>query len=384
MNGLPRILWLVALTLFGTWLFLIAVPYVWPFLLAFLLSRLLSPVVSFCVNHCKRVKLPRGLITLIGMLLLYGILGTAIFALTSRLVKELVQFLQNTPQFVQWLTDTVLPYLRGLYQSYSDVLPETMMSFVNDAISKFSTEAINFAGTLSAAITGGAVKTAVGLPTALLSVVLTIMGTYYMTADKERIGAFFKRTFPEPIRRHTSVLKKNLVHSLFGQIKSQLLVSLIITSFLMIAFVVFRVRYGLLLGFFIGLADALPVIGAGLFLIPWGIVELVMGNYGMAVFLAVAYICVIIIRQIVEPRIVGRNLGLYPLATMIAMYVGFRLLGFLGLIGGPVLLNLLRVVLEADIASRKSRGNAGAISEGEEKTAKKAVVPKKGSKKTAG
>lgn len=362
MNGLPRMLWLVALTLFGAWLFLISVPYVWPFLLAFLLSRLLSPAVSLCVSRCRRVRLPRGLITLIGMVLLFGILGTAVFALSSRLIKELAQLLQNTPQFVQWLTDTVLPYLRGVYQSYSDILPVTVMSFVNDAISRISTEAINFAGTLSAAITGGAVKTAAGLPTALLSVVLTIMGTYYMTSDKERIAAFFRKTFPEGIRRHTGILKKNLVRSLFGQIKSQMLVSLIITSFLMVVFVVFHIRYGLLFGFLIGLADALPVIGAGLFLIPWAIVELVMGNYAMAAFFGVAYLCVIIIRQIAEPRIVGRNLGLYPLATMIAMYVGFRLLGFLGLIGGPVILNLLRVVLEADLASRKADGNTSGAS----------------------
>ena len=245
------------------------------------------------------------------------------------------------------------------------------MSFIDDAVSTLSTNAINFAGTLSAAITGGAVKTAAGLPTALLSIVLTIMGTYYMTADKDRIAAFFSRTIPEPVRRHSGILKRNLVHSLFGQIKSQLLVSLIITTFMMLAFVLFRIRYGLLLGFIIGLADALPVIGAGLFLIPWAIVELVMGHYAMAAFFAVVYICVIIIRQIAEPRIVGRNLGLYPLATMIAMYVGFRLLGFLGLIGGPILLNLLRVVLEADMALRKADGDA----DGTDEDTKPPIVP---------
>ncbi|HRX07665.1 MAG TPA: sporulation integral membrane protein YtvI [Candidatus Limiplasma sp.] len=378
MNGLPRILWLVTLTLFATWLLLIAAPYVWPFILAFLLSRLLSPAVSFCVNRCKRIKLHRGLITLISMILLFGILGTAIFALASRLIRELIQLLQNTPQFVNWLTDTVMPYLRDLYQSYSDVLPDTVMSFFDDAVATLSKNAIEFAGTLSGIITGGALITAVGLPTALLSVVLTIMSTYYMTADKERITAFFAKTFPEPIRRHSGILKRNLVRSLFGQIKSQLLVSAIITSFLMIAFVVFGIRYGLLLGFFIGLADALPVVGAGLFLIPWAIVELVMGHYAMAAFFAVAYICVIIIRQIAEPRIVGRNLGLYPLATMIAMYVGFRLLGILGLIGGPVLLNLLRIVLEADKAARQSNAPPAANPEDTETPKKK---PANGSKK---
>ena len=303
LNGLPRILGLVAFTLFCTWLFLLTAPYVWPFILAFLLSRLLSPLVSSCVNHCKKIKLSRGLLTLIGMLLLFGILGTAFFSLTSRIVKELIQLLQNTPEFVNWLSDTVLPYLRELYQSYSDVLPATAMSYVNDVISTISTKVIDFAGTLSGEITGGAVRTAASLPTMLLSIVLTIMGTYYMTADKERISNFFQRTIPEHIRKHGSILKKNLIHSLFGQIKSQLLVSLIITSFLMVVFVLFRINYGLLMGLFIGLADALPVIGAGLFLVPWCLFELIMGNYAMAAFFAVVYICVIIIRQIAEPAL---------------------------------------------------------------------------------
>lgn len=361
LNGLPRIAWLVAVTLFCTWVFFVVFPYCWPFVLALLLSRLLIPPVRFCMNHMKRVKLPRGLITLIGMILLFGILGTAFFALVSRMVKELIQLLQNTPAFVDWLTNTALPYIRDLYQSYSDVLPQTVMTYVDEAISSVSTGAIQLAGSLSTAITGYAVNTATSVPTILLSIVLTIMATYYMTADKERIYSFFKRTFPEHIRRQGKVLKNNLIHSLFGQIKSQLLVSLIITVFLMLIFVIFRIRYGLLLGFIIGAADALPVIGAGLFLIPWCVFELLMGNYAMAAFFAIAYLCVIIIRQIAEPRIVGHNLGLYPLATMIAMYAGFRYLGVLGLIAGPVLLNLLRVVLAADAATRKERSDAAAL-----------------------
>jgi sporulation integral membrane protein YtvI len=361
MNGLPRIAYLVAITLFGTWLFLIITPYCWPFILAFLLSRLLAPPVRFCMNHMKRVKIPRGLLTLLGMILLFGILGTAFFMLANRMVRELIQLLQNTPTFVNWLSNTALPYIRGLYQSYSNILPASAMIYIDDALSKISSSAIDFAGSLSASITGGAVRTAASLPTILLSIVLTIMGTYYMTADKERISAFFSRVIPENIRRQSTLLRKSLVHSLFGQIKSQLLVSLIITAFLMLAFVLFRVRYGLVLGFFIGLADALPVIGAGLFLIPWALFEVIMGRYVMAIFLAAAYICVIIIRQIAEPRIVGHNLGLYPLATMIAMYVGFRLLGFLGLIAGPILLNLLRVVLEADAAARRLQDEASMV-----------------------
>ena len=122
--------------------------------------------------------------------------------------------------------------------------------------------------------------------------------------------------------------------------------------FLVLAFTIFGIRYGLLIGVVIGVADALPVLGAGLFLIPSSILGFVTGDIGTGIFMACMYVGTIVIRQVFEPRIVGKNLGLYPLATMIAMYAGYRMLGFLGLLAGPVLLNILKVVLEADEAAR--------------------------------
>lgn len=106
-------------------------------------------------------------------------------------------------------------------------------------------------------------------------------------------------------------------------------------------------RYGLLIGLGIGVADALPVLGAGLFLIPWSIAAFVVASRSGRAS-ACLYVGTVVIRQVLEPRIVGHNLGLYPLATMAAMYAGYRLLGFLGLLAGPVLLNVIVVVLEAD------------------------------------
>lgn len=352
LNGLPRKALLIAVTLLMTWLLILLAPLCWPFLLALLFSMALEPLVHFCAIHLKKLKLPRGLVTLLGMVLLFGVLGVALFALVSRLLHELIALAHAAPTFVQWLSNTVVPSVRSLYQQYSDILPPMVMSVVNSSLSALGDNAIKMAGTLSTTLTSGAVNAATSIPGILLSVVLTVMGTYYMTADRERIFSFFRRTFPKDMQRHSLLLKKNLLRSLFGQVKSQMLVSLIIISFLVLSFVIYGVKYGLLLGFLIGVADALPVVGAGLFLIPWSIVELVLGNYALGIFLALVYLGTIIIRQICEPRIVGANLGLYPLATMIAMFAGYQLFGFLGLLGGPILLNLLKVVLEADDTAR--------------------------------
>ena len=232
------------------------------------------------------------------------------------------------------------------------------MSMVNNGLASIGDSAVKLAGTLSGALTSGAVNAAAAIPGLLLSVVLTVMGTYYMTADRERILAFFRRTFPVNMQKHSLLLKRNLFRSLFGQVKSQLTVSMIIISFLVLSFVIYGVKYGLLIGFLIGVADALPVIGAGLFLIPWSILELILGNYPTGIFLALVYVGTIVIRQISEPRIVGANLGLYPLATMIAMFAGYQLMGFLGLLAGPILLNLIKVVLEADdVANGVAKGS---------------------------
>jgi sporulation integral membrane protein YtvI len=351
-NGLPRKGWLILLTLIFTWIFVLIFPLCWPFLLALLFSMLLAPLVRLCESHTKRIKLPRWLITLVGVILLFGILGVGFFFLFQRMFRELVSLSHSIPELVGWISSTAIPYLQGIYQQYSDMLPVTAIEALNKGLISVGDTAMKTAGSLSAALTSGAMNAATSIPGTLLSIVLTIMGTFYFTLDRERISGFVRRTFPDDMQKHGTLVKNNLFRSLFGQIKSQLTVSLIITTFLVLAFVIYGVRYGLLLGFIIGIADALPVIGAGLFLIPWAAVSLLVGNYAMGIFLFAVYIGTMLIRQISEPRIVGANLGLYPLATMMAMFAGFQLIGVLGLIAGPIMLNLLKVVLEADDIAR--------------------------------
>lgn len=352
MNGLPRKGMLIAVTLLAAALLVVAAPLCWPFLLAMLFSMMLEPLVRFCVTRIRRPRLSRGVLTLLGMVVLFGVLGAATFALAKRLLAELVSLAYATPSFVRWLSGTVVPQVQALYRQYAGELPTTVLLMVNDGLTALGQSAMNLAGSVTASVTSGAVRFTAAIPGVLLSVVLTIMGTYYMTADRERIFAFFRRTFPVDVQKHGLMLKSNLFRALFGQVKSQLTVSLIITTFLVLAFVLFRVKYGLLMGLVIGVCDALPVIGAGLFLIPWCLFELVLGHYTTGILLGAVYVGTIVIRQISEPRIVGANLGLYPLATMIAIFAGFRLFGILGLLGGPILLNLLKVVLEADDIAR--------------------------------
>ena len=349
-NGLPRRAALLGGALLAAGVLVAVLPYVWPFAAALLCAMLLEPLLLRLERGVGRVHISRKLGAPIAILLLFGVAGAALTALLRRLVLQFVGLVRNVPQLVQWVDSVALPYLQRLYDDLNRLLPPGVSQGIAAALDALKQSLLRWAGSLSAAITGGAFSTALSLPNALLGVVLTVMGAYYFSADRELIRGFFRRTLPVSWRRRYGFVRKNLLTALFGQVKSQLAVSLIVTAALTLAFVIYGVPYGLAAGVLIGVADALPVIGAGLFLIPWSLLSFIGGSTGTGVFMACAYVGVIVIRQIAEPRIVGRQLGLHPLLTMMAMYAGCRLTGFPGLLLGPALLQVMKAVLEADAA----------------------------------
>lgn len=355
MNGIPRKCVLIAITLFAVAVLIWIFPYCWPFIMALLFAWMLSPLVNLVSKLVGGKKnIARNIATLVGMVLLFGFLSVLTIMIISRLISELMSLIRSVPQFATWLNDVAFPYVKDIYSQYQDILPSNVLDILNQAFVTLGQSILKWAGTLSAMLTSGAWSTAMSIPSVVLSIVLTIMGTYYLAADKDRIFGFFKKTFPLDVQKHSRLIKTNLLKALFGQVKSQITVSLIIIAFLVVTFTIFDVPYGTIMGLIIGVADALPVIGAGLFLIPWSIVSFISGNVGMGIFMASVYLGTIVIRQVFEPRIVGKNLGLYPLATMMAMFAGYKMFGFLGLLAGPVLLNTMKVVLEADVIANEN------------------------------
>ena len=349
MNDIPRRLLLIALVLGACFVLVKLFPLCWPFVLALIFTMLMEPLVRLFRRAFAKISIGNRLATILGMILVFGLLGLGVRALAGRLLQELGSLARNTPTLLRWLSDQVTGWVASLTQQYADVLPQNLLEITTSALGEINKTLIGLAGTVSKTIASGAWTTATSVPAMLLSIVLTIMGTYYMSSDRERIFAFFHRTFPAGMMRKGALLKRDLFRALFGQIRAQLVVSLLITVVVLLGLLIQQKPYWLLLGLIIGMADALPVLGAGLFLIPWSVIGFVTGDTATGVGMALLYVAVVVTRQIVEPRIVGKSLGLYPLATMMAMFAGYQIAGnVLGLLLGPILLNLLKVVLHAD------------------------------------
>ncbi|MEM5598483.1 AI-2E family transporter [Niallia circulans] len=133
---------------------------------------------------------------------------------------------------------------------------------------------------------------------------------------------------------------------MFGFLKAQLTLVSITTVIILIGLLILRVDYAITIALLTGIVDIIPYLGTGLIFVPWIIYEIITGQIVLAIGLSVLYIIVLVQRQIMEPKILSSNIGLDPLATLIALFVGFKLFGFIGLIVGPVSLVIVTSCIE--------------------------------------
>jgi sporulation integral membrane protein YtvI len=146
--------------------------------------------------------------------------------------------------------------------------------------------------------------------------------------------------------------RASVEHFSKGYLKAYLLLFLLTFSELFLGFSILRVEYALLLALLVSLVDLLPVLGVGIVLVPWSIVMLLQRDYRLGAGLLILYGTVLLVRQIMEPRLVGKSLGLHPLITLFASYAGWRLFGVLGMLLGPVLALAIKAVLLRDSDKR--------------------------------
>lgn len=351
-NDVPRRLMLIVITVLTCFIAAKVFPYCWPTVLAFMFASLMEPVARVLRKLFRKFKAARSLATLLCMFVLFGVIMGVLIIFANRIITEAISFISGLPGMAKTAYDTVTVWITDLYMEYSDLLPENFLEIVRNLLNQVYQNVLGLAANLTGKVTWGTVttviSTATSLPYVILTIVLTIMCTFYLSYDRERIANYFKRTFPGNVVKQFGLIKNGVIFAIFGQIRAQLFISFVLMLVVIFGLIVIGKRYALLMGLIIGIADALPVVGAGLIINTWTIIELLLGNYSSALGLFVVYLTSLVVRQTIEPRIVGKQLGLYPLVTMMSMFAGFQMIGVLGLIAGPVVANICRVVLDAD------------------------------------
>ncbi len=314
-------------------------PALYPFAIAYALSFVLNPIMHYLK---RKLGLPKGvgafLLVTAAVAVVFGLayivihraaleIGRLSTYLSSLSAEELQPFKQQLLAFFKRI-----PFVNGekLWQSAG----ERLQTLITDSLPSVK-------GTLSMA-TG----LFTGILDFLLTFVITVVSCYYMTVDRARVSAFFYKLCPQSAAKYLRSARVEVFGALGKYLKAYGIIILITFTELFAAFTVLRLEYALLLAVVIAVVDILPVLGTGTILIPWGLVCLfITRNFYLGAGLIIAYIVITILRQIIEPKIVGGYIGLHPLATMVTMFAGLKLFGIVGMLLFPFAVLIARNII---------------------------------------
>ena len=311
-------------------LFRYLLPLVFPFLLAGIVSVLYYPVLrKMCIRFGIWEKECRKWVIIGAVVLFYVIAFLCILLAGGYLCGQGQSILLNFPfykakavYFVRQCccqVDDWLQIQRG--NSFIEV-----SGFIDTMWQQSSETMIPKITTYSVQMAGKAFQ-------GVLFVVITVIATFFMINDYDALREQMLQSEMGICFCKTLTKSKETLKAYF---KAQVLIMLLDGLICASAFCIIKQPYWIVLGILVAVVDALPVLGAGLILIPYVLYLLVMKHFGMAFVVFLAYLGCLVIRQTIEPRMVGNRIGMKPLYTLISMYAGFQLFGVIGFLLGPV------------------------------------------------
>ena len=314
-------------------IFVYMIHWVMPFIIGFLIALLLRPVTRF-VN--KFVKSTGKGVALFVIAMFYVIMAIIIWFLISFLITQITDLVYIMPRlYFNRLEPLLLEFNDWVVTNTQTVSPD-MASTISQIITNGINYIADFIKNLSISFVQFATRLISNFPLYLISVIFTIILSVFISLEYNNLTNFFKRQLPEEFLKTFEQARKFLSGTLWKMIKAYIIIMMITFLELLTGLSILRVKYALPIAAIIAVLDILPVIGTGGIVIPWAIVELALQNHFLGVGLIILYFVVVVVRNIIEPRIVGKQIGLHPIITITAMYAGLRLFSVAGLLMGPV------------------------------------------------
>jgi sporulation integral membrane protein YtvI len=330
---------ILILLLILTGLFIISklVIFVLPFILALILSSAMEPIIK---KLKKKFNVQRKTAVALALIIIFSVFGLLLTLVISRLITELINLSIFLPGYFSEVYKNLDSLIKKLFQIYIN-LPDGVTKNVENILQNISQSITELLNSIIKMI----INTAVSIPETLIFIIVTILSTYFFACDKDKIYYYFKTGLPDKLVSMVRNIKKDMFYALFGYLKAQLILMSVTFAELFTGFVIIQVHQPLALALFISIVDILPVLGTGSILIPWLLYEFLIGNVTMGISLLSLYLIILVVRQMIEPKILSRQIGIHPLLTLMAMYIGLKLFGFFGLVFGPITILLIKNIL---------------------------------------
>ena len=319
-----------------------------PFILAFIVSCISQKPVEFITS---KTFLSKKWATTLFTIFLIIFLGFAIYGIIYALFREISVLSNNlTGEKAQEILINIQSIIQILFEKFSN-LPfissaeksaESLFSYATESLSKLAT------GTLPHVLSG-LMSFFKFFPGAVIFTTFMLISLFYIGFDYDKITSFLYFQLSDKTKSDFLEAKNTFTGTLRKIFKAYFLLTFITFTQLLCGFLILKIKYAFLLSLIICIVDLLPVLGTGTVLIPWSTICFLTGDFKRGIGLVVLYVVILVFRQIAEPKIIGANIGLSPLLSLISMYVGLKLFGVIGIIIFPILLITIISLNEKEI-----------------------------------
>ena len=322
----------IAVYLFFKYLFVALLP----FLISWAAAFLLRPAVSFL---SKKSRIPKKIISVALTILCVAVgLGLIVlfFVFAVREAWEFLSSIASDGRVLEVLTKITNPIGALFGESEgAGALSEHIGEAVSEGISGLVSRLVSLLSSIAASIPG-----------VLFFILVTVISSVYFALDLDRINSAVKRILPEKAVRTLLGIKKSTLSVGVKYLRSYLIIMAITFAVMLSGLLILRVENAFLLSVIIAALDLLPIIGVGTVLVPWSVAELILGNTGMGVALILLLVFHELVRQFAEPKIIGKSIGVHPIVSLILLYAGYCVFGFLGILLVPVIAVALNIFFD--------------------------------------
>ncbi len=336
--GIRALIFLLVLA-FGLLMGFTVLELVMPFLLALLFTAVTEPILRFFHN---RWKISRGFLALVLILVVVGALGGILTALAVKGWRELYGLYQDWDRL--WAT------FQGLYHDVGAVFDQVLAHFpsnIQDIFHDLSDRLLAWLNELASSLVPKTTSAARSISSFVLAFLFFLLAWFFTASDWPHLRSYVSQHTPETLRHLWNQLRRAFSAAFGGYLKAEATISLGVMVILAVGFTIMGQPYGTLLAFLLGILDFIPILGAGTVMVPWMVIDLILGDWRKSLYLLILWGVITIFRRFIEPKIVGDQTGLHPLLSLLAIYVGMKTAGVLGMILFPVLLIMVRNLWKA-------------------------------------
>ena len=314
-----------------------------PFILALMVAAIAQPVIGLLSS---KFKIRRSIASIISVLFVFFTLVWFFGIVISVLAGQVRSLTDYWPTMYSQISAQVALFITRLTDLFT-LLPPYVADYVETAIVGITDALLSSVGSLSVVFLSFITSAASKLPTIFVGALVTIAASIFISADFDIVRRFIAFQIPDNIYSMTLDAKQFFKLTVLRLLRAYMIICFITFIELNIGFALLGIKNGVLISACLALFDILPIFGCGGILVPWAIIAFLFSNYRLAFGIAILYLVVTSMRQIIEPKVIGSTIGLHPVVSLLSIYCGLRFFGVIGMFTMPVLVIVLKHLQDA-------------------------------------